>query len=113
MDKTQNRYTKVYRRLLKKYLDGTCSPAEQKLVEDWYETYTQERLATENGVQHSHRTGATDETGIRMWSRIELGIQQPRRIQRVRQTWMNVAASVAFLAVATYLLTTVQWAQTP
>lgn len=109
MNNTQNRYTKVYRRLLKKYLDGTCSPAEQKLVEDWYETYTQERLAVEN----SHRTGATDETGIRMWSRIELGVQQPKRIPRGTRTWMNIAASVAFLAVATYLLTTVQWTQTP
>lgn len=105
MINTENRNTQPYRRLLRKYLAGECTPAERKIVEAWYDKYVEEKLAANGETKTGQKaTKRIDAAGIRMWSRIELGIREPKRL-KTRPTWMNVAASVAVVLFAGYLWT--------
>lgn len=99
MTKKRHRYDEPYRHLLRKYLSNQCSEAERRVVERWYDAYTQERLS-QDGI-----TEPLDETAIRMWARIELQIRAENQLKRPNRTWWSVAASVALILFAGYLWT--------
>ena len=76
--------------LLEKYLAGTCSEAEERLIQEWSETF----------VQQSQMPGLSAEKNQieqRLWSRIRRSTFARPTV--VRQLWsrMNVAAAAAIV----------------
>lgn len=53
-----------YEALLDRYLAGTSSPAEQKLVEQWYEQFGQDEPPRLSAAER-------EELGAAIWARIE------------------------------------------
>lgn len=85
---------KAFHLLLKRYLDGTCSPQERELIDQWYELLDDESLAAKQ----------TEDLSIiedRIWQKIQAktAIASPV-IQSQKNKWFSFAAAYKWMAAA-------------
>lgn len=87
---------KEIKALLKKYLEGSASPEEEQLVDDWYES-----LSSPEG--ESPLDSERNQLRNAYWDAVQSDIR--KQTGRTRQIWprfLVVAASVVFILVATF-----------
>ena len=94
---------KAFHLLLKKYLDGTCSPQEKELVDQWY------KLLDEEGVL-SKGTEDLSLVEDRIWQRIQANIHVPqlgvqKKIFHLSKTYKWIAAVLVVVAGTALLAT--------
>jgi len=86
--------------LLEKYLNGTATPEEVKLVDDWYDS----RL--EGGEDQELSDSERNTLRASYWSRVRRGLDHPRA--KERKLWPKIsaiaAALVGILVIANFIL---------
>jgi transmembrane sensor len=77
-----------FAQLLEKYLKGTCTPEEEKLVEEWYG-----RIGAEKRAEPYNNI----ETRNRLWSKI-----RPQQVAETKRSsyFLKIAASIAFIIIS-------------
>jgi transmembrane sensor len=87
---------KEFKLILEKYLNGICTPQEQKLVEDWYE-----KIGSGNHFLLDDRQHQQIET--RLWNK--LASQSPHKANKKTSYWRAAAlAASLLLTVVLFLL---------
>lgn len=84
--------------LIRRYLQGTCSDAERKTVDDWYSTYE-----NRDDLLSSLSASDREELQAKMFIRIKSRIEEVGRVQPVSEIrsiapgvrWYNVATRIA------------------
>src|SRR4051812_43336011 len=89
---------KAFHLLLKKYLDGTCSPQERELIDQWYELLDDEGLK----AKETEDLSLIEE---RIWQRIqsEMAIQ-PFVAPSKKNRWTLLPAAYRWVAAAFLLI---------
>lgn len=88
---------KRLKELLRKYLDGTATPEESKVVDDWYDSLS-------DGNQQ-HRLSDPDRLRLRdqYWSGLKAKMDRPSGVQRrMWSAWTPLAAAVAGIIIVAY-----------
>lgn len=86
------------RQFLARYLEGKTTPAEEKMIDNWYE-----RLEEEASVAFMGREEEKTREDIWNLIRPELSVKQAKII-KLRSRWLQVAAAVVIIATATAIL---------
>lgn len=92
----------VFYNLLRKYLEGTCTDEEKRIVEQWYGLLDDEELPA---LQEAE----LEEIGKKLWERVDHGMpaEPIRRKTSVRHLWPVVgiaAAVIGIVMIATYVI---------
>lgn len=88
---------KKIRKLLTKYLNGTATPDEIKLVDDWYDSISGDAKSTP--LQDSERS----QLRTQYWDRLKLGLHRPSDKHRsLWNGWTALAAAVSAIVVLVY-----------
>ncbi len=97
---------KAFHQLLRKYLDGTCTPQERALVEQWYELLDDDSLQE----QDAERLPLIED---RIWQKIQAGIALPptdfhpvkKQLQKPSVfKWMAAALIIILAGTGVYVI---------
>ncbi|MBL0739995.1 FecR family protein [Chryseolinea lacunae] len=83
-----------FRRLLDAYLEGRATPAEKKLLDDFFESYPAARMHAMDDDEH---------VKLALWKKLAARTAPAPQKQPV-VLWYSIAASVALLVVAAYFV---------
>ncbi len=91
---------KAFHLLLKKYLDGTCTPQEWELIDQWYELLDDEGLL-------ANKTENLSAVEDRMWQRIQSEIAVPLPDSQLKNKKLfSIKAAFKWVAAALIIITT-------
>jgi transmembrane sensor len=84
---------KVFRQLLKRYLDNSCTEEERRIVDQWYELLDKEQ----EQLSPAEMAAVED----RLWNKIQsAAFEQQLKPQRtIKMLWWKYAAAVCFIGV--------------
>jgi len=78
--------------ILQKYLAGTCTPAEEKIILEWYDTFINQ---SETPLS-SHEKLVLEQ---KIWSRIEENTISDRPVIRINRSWSSAVAAACIIAI--------------
>lgn len=88
-----------FRRLLDAYLEGKASPAEKKLLDDFFDTYPQARRQSFNNDESARDA---------IWRKLAAKLPEPATQESRRvfspAAWYSIAAAAALFVTASYFL---------
>lgn len=90
----------IFKRLLKKYENGTATAAERYIVEVWYRSFDEDQLDHIPGIAGSEETEATRQRILNrmMLPSQELSPVEPKEESWFRRSWLQMAASLILIS---------------
>src|SRR5687768_5033462 len=85
----------AFHNLLKRYLDGNCTPQEKNIVEQWYGMLDDEEL---QNIQEAELSSIDDKLWATINSKIDLSAQEAPSVElKSRNLWVKLAVAASLI----------------
>lgn len=85
----------IFKKLLKKYDNGTATPAERYIVEVWYRSFDDDEVGAVPGAADA---GTAEATRQRILNRLIQPEEELKQVSWFRRSWIHMAASLILIS---------------